>query len=229
MQVTLKATSQDGHAITLIIADGQEMFRAGICSLIRERMPRVQIVGAARDGNSLLEMVVQHLPKIAMLNVRLPVLNGIDVTRQIVKLSTTKVLLLADEVDCHLAPAAVQAGAMGFIVKESSTDEISAAIDALVNNRVYLSSPAMRHVALSRMRKAGGVVSDAPVDELLTPREREVLRMLAEGKTSKEMGRALKVSPRTIDTYRCHMMKKLRISSTAELTKYAIRQGITSI
>jgi DNA-binding NarL/FixJ family response regulator len=249
----------DGTAIRVLLVDDHELMRAGLRVLLEQSRPDVQVVAEAGDGREAVRLAQQLLPDIAVVDLSVPELNGVDATRQIISSSpSTRVIALAVREDAQLLEQALRAGATAFVLKQSSASELSAAIAAVVDRRVYL-SPRVTGIVLhgflrqkhqgSNGAGGGGAAAgrDGARDDgsgeataatptgsngaftVLSPREREVLQLLAEGKTSKEIGSSLHIGIKTVETHRSQIMTKLEIRSIAGLTKYAVRQGITSL
>jgi DNA-binding NarL/FixJ family response regulator len=214
-------------AIKIILADDHRLMREGLRSLL-ETQPGIEIVAEAENGRETLQLVQKHKPDVIVMDISMPDLNGIDATRQIVsEFPKIKIIALSMHTNKKFIVEMLTAGASGYLVKDSALEELSKAINAVINNKVYL-SPIITSVVVEDYR-----VSKSPADILapvsLTPREREVLQLIAEGKTTKEIADYLNLSVKTIETHRMQMMNKLNIHSVAELTKYAIREGITTL
>jgi DNA-binding NarL/FixJ family response regulator len=179
----------------------------------------------AHDGSTAVAMVGELSPHVVVMDVRMPDLNGIEATRQTLeKRPEAKVIGLSGNSDERSAREMLAAGAVGYVRKEAAFEELVNAIRAVVNGKIYV-SPA---VAGAWMYEAAAGVNGSR-RSALSPREREVLQLLAEGKATKEVATALNVSVKTAETHRRNLMDKLQIDSVAELTKYAIREGITDL
>ena len=186
------------------------------------------MVGHAYDGMTAVRLAAELSPDLAIIDISMPGLNGIEATRQILDANPrVKVIALSMHKDGHYIAAALKSGAMGYLLKESAFEELAAAIQTVMKGQSYLSTSISDIVIkdyIRHLEKQGtGVFS------VLTPREREVLQSLSEGLSTKEIAARLKVSVKTVETYRNQIMEKLDIHSVAELTKYAIREGITSL
>jgi DNA-binding NarL/FixJ family response regulator len=193
-----------------------------------EKQPDIEVVGAAEDGRKAMELVLALAPDIVIMDISMPNLNGIDATRKIVGESNdVKVIALSIHSSQRFVTEMLKAGASGYILKECLFDELVEAIRTVLNGGIYLS------------HKITGVVIDDYVNRLsnkyqpetpaLTAREREVLQLLAEGKSTKQIAQQLHVSSKTIESNRRNIMNKLGIHSVAELTKYAVREGLTPL
>ena len=202
--------------------------RSGIRSLL-EASDDVEVVGEAGDGRDAIVQTLQLKPHIVLMDVAMPGLNGIDATRQVLAAAPdTRVLILSMHSDEQYIFEAMRAGASGYVLKSAAVKELMRGIRAVAAGRHYV-SPSLSGVVMDdyvRRAKQGQQRSDA---DKLTPREREVLQLIAEGKTSAEVGKVLYISARTVETHRQHLMEKLGIHSTAGLTKFAIRHGLCSL
>lgn len=211
----------------VLIADDHQMFRQGL-RLLLESQPDVEVVGEAGDGRTAVQMAAGRSPDLVVMDVSMPDLNGIDATRQILASApagkTPKVIALSAHSDQHLAEQMLAAGATGYVLKHSAFPEMMEALSAVLSGKVYL-SPTLPNAS----QKTASVANDAAATNKLSPREREILQLLAEGKAMKEIASVLNVSIKTVETHRRTMMGKLGLYSVAELTKYAIREGVTSL
>jgi DNA-binding NarL/FixJ family response regulator len=191
--------------IRILIADKHRVVREAICSLLRNEFG-MDIVGEAEDGRTAVQLARELRPDVIIMETSMPNLNGIEATRQIV----------------HELP-----DALGYLPKRCAFQELVSAIQNVVANRTYLSSHISRIVIEEYLHRAAEQGQSAY--SVLTNREREVLQLIAEGKSTKVIARELYVSPKTIEWHRSQLMKKLSIESVAELVKYAISEGLTSI
>lgn len=214
--------------IRIILADDHQIIREGIRSLL-EKEKDMEVVAEAANGREAVELAVKHVPDVVVMDIGMPDLNGMEATRQIVEqVSDVKVLALSMHSDRQFAAGILAAGAAGYLLKDSAFDELAEAIRAVVRGQCYL-SPGITGVVLSdyveRLADPGGALPFAT----LTKREREILQLLAEGWTTKRIAEDLHVSIKTVETHRQHIMDKLELRSLADLTKYAIRQGLTTL
>jgi two-component system, NarL family, response regulator NreC len=214
--------------VKLLLVDDHLLFRAGLRALLKREEGFV-VVGEASDGRTGVRMVGELHPHVVVMDLRMPDLNGIEATRQtILARPGTKVIGLSGNADHRSAAEMFRAGASGFLPKEAAFDELVTAIRSVMHNNVYM-SPALAAVG----RGLGNGGADAGPGEsvfaVLSPREREVLQLLAEGKSTKELAGMLHVSVKTAETHRRNLMEKLQIDNVAELTKYALREGITQL
>ena len=206
----------------ILLADDHKILRDGLRSLL-EQQENFQVVGEAEDGRAAVRLARQLAPQVIVMDIGMPDLNGVEATRQILEEnSSIKIVALSLQSDGSVVRRMLQAGAKGYLVKEAAFDELVKGINAVVAGRTYLSE-AITGVVVQQLVSPA---SDAPSP--LTAKEREVLQLLAEGKGTKEIATALFVSTKTIDTHRQHIMAKLDLHNLADLTKYAIREGLTT-
>ncbi len=211
----------------ILIADDHRLFRDGLKALL-EKQADMQVVGETADGITAVKAVLEKKPDIVLMDISMPELNGIEATRQIMESRPeTKIIVLSMHSDQRYIAECLKAGAVGYILKDCPTEELLVAIRAVANKQVYLSRQITESVVRDYINLNKG--GSSQVFAILSPREREVLQLLAEGKTTKEMAEKLNVSVKTIETHRKQIMDKLNMRSIAELTKYAIREGLTSL
>ena len=205
--------------LRVILADDHQIVRQGIRALI-ERLG-VQVVAEAADGLTLIEQVRQHLPDLAVVDVSMPGLNGIDATRQMVAAVPTLavVLLTMHDEELHVS-AALRAGVRGYVLKTQAADELLDAIRTVSTGGTYLSPK------VSRMVVSAYVSGTDSAADPLTARERIVLQLIAEGRTTKDIAATLNLTVKTAESYRARLMEKLDIHDTAGLVRYAIRRGV---
>jgi len=213
--------------IKILLADDHKIVREGLRSLI-EKQPDMVVVAEAEDGRTTVQLARKLLPDIAIIDISMPELNGIEATRQIKsEASGVKVVILSIHSDRRFIVETFRAGASGYLLKDCAFEELVHAIHAVIANQTYLSPKIASIVVRDYLHKLPEV--DSSVFSVLTDREREVLQLLAEGKTTKEIAYSLSISIKTIETYRQSIMQKLNVRSIAELIKYAIREGLTSL
>jgi two-component system, NarL family, response regulator NreC len=217
----------DTPSIRVLLADDHVMLRAGLKALLDDE-PGVQVVAEASDGRTAVRLVSELAPDVVIMDINMPDLNGIEATRQI-KVTNghgPKVIALSAYGDERNTREMLRAGASGYLLKSSAFAEVAGAVRSVMANQTYL-SPAVAQTMVEDYvrgpRDAGRSVFDT-----LTPREREVLQLLAEGKATKQAAAHLHVSVKTVETHRRNIMEKLDLHSVAELTKYAIREGLTT-
>jgi DNA-binding NarL/FixJ family response regulator len=209
--------------IRIVLAEDHDLVRAGIRALL-EPNPELEIVGEAANGSDAVALVEQVQPDVVLMDISMPVLNGLEATRQIVKLHPhPRVIVLSMYADKEFVREALIAGASGYVLKTADRRELELAILAVARGDAWLGS-GIAHVVVEDVLERGE--GEAP-DEL-TPRQREVLQLIAEGHTTKEIARRLHVSVKTVETHRAQIMERLEIRHVAGLVRYAIRRRIVS-
>lgn len=212
--------------IRILIADDHKIFREGLRTLLRSR-DDIEVIGEADNGRSVVSLAIQLEPDIVIMDVAMPDLNGIEATRQITTTrADAKVLALSMHSDSRFVTRMLQAGAHGYLLKDCAFEELTLAIDTIVTEGVYLSPGVTGVVVRDYMQHLSSAESSAT---LLSSREREVLQLVAEGLTTKDIASKLHISIKTVESHRRQIMDKLEIRSVAELTKYAVREGLTSL
>ena len=213
--------------IRVLLADDHKIVRQGIRGLV-ETQADMEVVAEAEDGRTTVKLAQEMSPNIVIMDVAMPGLNGIEATHQITRNNhAVKVLALSMYADIRFVTGMLSAGASGYLLKDCAFEELVEAIRSVAKNRVYLSPQIARVVVKDYVNRLDQ--SRSSVFSVLTDREREVLQLLAEGKTTKEIAGKLSVSFKTIETHRKQIMDKLNINSIAELTKYAVREGISTL
>lgn len=214
-------------ATRVLLADDRQMTRDGLRALLEKRAG-TEVVGEASDGREAVELTAQLNAEVVIMDVSMPGLNGIEATKQILRdHPKVKVLALSVHTDRRYALTMLEAGAMAYVIKNAASSELYSALDALEKDQTYLSPPVARTLVDSYRSRQ--YPSDTTAHRALTPREREVLQLLAEGNTSKQIAAALHMSVATADTHRRQIMEKVGLHNIAELTKYAIREGLTDV
>jgi DNA-binding NarL/FixJ family response regulator len=211
--------------IRVLLADDHKLVRAGIRALLRT-VPDVEVVGEAADGREALRLVAVHKPDVVLMDIKMPSLNGLDAAARIGRaFPRTRVVILSMNTDEDSVLKALRAGAAGYLVKTADPAELELAIRAVARGERFLSSAVSEHVlaaCLHRIDQERGSL------ERLTLRQREVLQLIAEGHTTKEIAATLGISAKTAEAYRGELMKALEIHDIASLTRYAIRTGLVS-
>jgi DNA-binding NarL/FixJ family response regulator len=211
--------------IKILIADNHKIFREAVGSLLSNE-PDMEVVGVAEDGRNAVQLARELQPNVITMEISMPNLNGIDATRQIThEMPKVKAIALSACRDKRSVREMLKAGASGYVTKECAFEELIAAIRDVASNQIYLCSQVSKVVIdgfINRLSKG-----DDSVYSVLTRREREVLQLIAEGKSTKVIAKELGVSAKTIEWHRSQLMKKLGIQSIAELVKYAINEGLT--
>jgi len=214
-------------SIKILLADDHEIMREGLKSLL-EKQGDITVIGQARDGRTTVRLARELSPDIVIMDISMPDMNGIEATRQIVgRDSRIKVIALSVHSDKRFVIEMLHAGASAYLLKDSAFGELVNAVRAVIANHSYLSP----EIADVMIRDYKHILSKKTLTafSILTGREREVLQLLAEGKTTKDIAARLNVSVKTIETYRHQIMDKLHVHSLADLTKYAIKEGLTSL
>jgi DNA-binding NarL/FixJ family response regulator len=214
-------------SIKILLADDHKIVRDGLRALI-EKQQDMEVVAEAADGRTAVRLAKEMLPDVVIMDISMPDLNGIEAARQIVAgAPRVKIITLSMHSDSRFVKEVFKAGASGYLLKECAFEELARAIHTVAADQIYL-SPRITHVVLndymSRLPMA-----EASVFSVLSAREREVLQLMAEGKTTKEIAYSLDLSVKTVEAHRQKIMEKSNIHSVAELTKYAIREGLTSL
>ena len=205
----------------VLIADDHPMMRDGLRAVLERA--GVQVVGEAGNGHEAIAEVRRLRPDVVVMDIGMPELNGIDATRRLTaELPEVKILALSMNADRRYVTAMLAAGAAGYLLKNAASDELLGALDTVRHGETYL-SPAIAQPPTAAVHDASPSASARP----LSPREREVLRLVAEGKSSKEIAASLGIAVPTVETHRRQISEKLGLRTIAELTKYAIREGIT--
>lgn len=212
-------------AIKILIADDHGILREAIASLLNNEFG-MEVIGEAQDGRTAVRLAKELHPDVIIMDIAMPGLNGIEATRQIVReMPNIKVIALSVYADRRSVREMLKAGASGYVPKQCAFKELVTAIQNVVSNQTYLSSRISGIVVeeyIHRLEK-----NDNSAYSILTPREREVLQLIAEGKSTKAIAKELFVSNKTIEWHRRQLMNKLGAQSVAELVKYAIREGLT--
>ena len=213
--------------IGILIADDHRLFRDGLRTLL-ETQTGISVVGETDDGPGTVAAVDELRPDIVLMDISMPGLNGVETARKILSRNgAVRIIMLSMHSDQRFVIESLKVGAMGYLLKDCAFEELLAAIRAVCGNQVYLSRSINESVIKEYITAAKTLPGSA--FSILSAREREVLQLVAEGKTTKETAARLHVSVKTIETHRKQIMDKLNIRSVAELTKYAVRQGLTPL
>jgi DNA-binding NarL/FixJ family response regulator len=214
-------------SIRILLADDHKIIREGLKSLLQKQSD-MEVVEEVRDGVSAVRESEKLCPNIVIMDIGMPDLNGIEATRQIIaRVSGVKVVALSMHSDKRFVVEMLKAGASGYLLKDCAFEELVSAIRTVATGHIYLSHRVTGVVVDEYLHNRSG--TNSTTFSLLTAREREVLQLLAEGNTTKKIAVFLNVSTKTVDAHRKQIMNKLGLRSIAELTKYAIKEGITSL
>jgi DNA-binding NarL/FixJ family response regulator len=213
--------------IRIIIADDHQIVRQGLKKLL-ETQQDMEVVGEAEDGLTTVDLAKELLPDVIVMDVKMPEMNGIDASVQIhSELPDVKIIALSMYGDHRFVTNMLKSGVCGYLLKDCAFEELAHAIRLVMENKTYL-SPGVADIVIqdyvSHLNSPG-----PPSSSGLTSREAEILQLLSEGKRSKQIADLLNISPKTVDTHRLQIMRKLDLNSVVELTKYAIREGLTTL
>jgi two-component system, NarL family, response regulator NreC len=213
--------------LRILLADDHVVMRKGLRALL-ERQSNLEVIGESENGRETIDLAASLIPDVVVMDVGMPVLNGIEATKTIVTQNPQiSVIILSMHVDESYVMRALKAGARAYLLKDSAPADLMNAIQAVSQNKSFF-SPKVSHILAEdyiRVLKQKGAVDSY---DLLTTREREILQLIAEGKSNKEIAAALNISPYTVETHRSHILEKLNLHNPAELILYAVRKGIIS-
>jgi DNA-binding NarL/FixJ family response regulator len=214
-------------SIKIMIVDEHKILREGLSTLIAKQ-PDMEIVGEATDGREALDLADRLSPDLILMDVTMPNLNGIEATRKIKsKNPDIEIIALSLHSDRRYVLGMIDAGASGYLLKECAFEELVRAINTVMDKKKYL-SPEISDILIEEYVKKNAQ-GKPTIYVKLTPREREILQLISEGRNTKEIAGRLYISIKTVETHRRHIKKKLKVESIAELTKIAIKEGLTSI
>ncbi len=211
----------------ILIVDDHKIVRDGLRMLV-EKQPGMEILGEAENGRTAVHLALKLVPDVIIMDISMADLNGIEATRQIQKeQSQIKIIALSMHSDRRYVKEMLEAGASAYLLKDCAFEELAQAIKSVLTNQIYLSAEITDIMIRNFVLKSPKNPSTAFVN--LTSREREVLQLLAEGKSTKESAASLNVSIKTVESHRRQIMNKLNIHSIAQLTKYALKEGLTTL
>jgi DNA-binding NarL/FixJ family response regulator len=212
----------------ILLADNHTLVRAGIRSLL-EGLPGVEVVGEAADGREALALIEERNPDIVFMDIAMEGMNGLEATRRVVKsFSRVRVVMLSIHSNEEYVLQALRAGASGYMLKDAAPSELEIAIKAVAAGATYLSPSVSRQVVDDYLRRVGAEEDATPV-EMLTPRQREVLQLIAEGRSTKEIAQKLELGIKTVETHRAQLMERLDLHDIAGVVRYAIRHGLVDV
>jgi len=211
--------------VRVLLADDHALVRAGIRALL-QGLEGVTVVAETGNGAEVLELARTHRPDVVLLDISMPGLSGLDVSEQLEReLPEVRVVVLSMHANEEYVLQALRSGAAGYMLKDSATAELELALKAVMQGETYLSPPISKQVVEGYVQRVG---AEQPASEKLTPRQREVLQLIAEGLSTKEIAYRLELSVKTVETHRAQLMERLQIRDIAGLVKYAIRSGLAS-
>jgi len=214
-------------AIRILLADDHVVMRSGL-RLLLERQPNLEVIGEAADGQEAVRLAAAEKPEVVIMDIAMPHLNGVEATRQIVTRNPeTAVVILSMHSDESYVLRSLKAGARAYLLKDSAEADLIAAIRAIQGGKSFF-SPGVRRILTEDYMHQLAKLGVEDTYELLTPREREILQLVAEGKSNKEVANLLNLSLYTVETHRGHILQKLNLHSVPELILYAVRKGIIS-
>lgn len=211
--------------IRVLVADDHALVRAGIRALL-QALPDIEVVAEAGDGREILPLIETHHPDVVLMDIAMPGMNGLEAAARVARdCPAVRVVILSMHASEEYVLQALRAGAGGYLLKDAATPELELAIRAVARGETYLSPRVSKHVVAEYIQRVAG---EAGPLELLTPRQREVLQLLAEGRTTKEIAQRLDISVKTVETHRAQLMARLDIHDVAGLVRYAVRVGLVS-
>ena len=212
--------------VRILLADDHTVVRQGLRKLLEERTDW-EVIAEAGDGREAVRLAEQHRPDVAILDVAMPLLNGIEATRQITKrVPGTHVLVLSMHADEAYVTQILQAGASGYLLKDSADVDLIQAVAAVAQGKSFFSPAIARLMLDDYVKQRSGEPGVVDRYETLSDREREVFQLIAEGKTNKDIAALLFISPSTVETHRARILEKLDVHSAAEIVLYAVRRGV---
>ena len=211
--------------IRVLLADDHALVRAGLSALLKG-IAGVEVVAEAGDGREALALIAKHRPHVVLMDIAMPGLNGLEAAARAKKdFPGVRIMVLSMHVNEEYVLQALRAGAAGYLLKGASLQELEMAISAVARGETYLSPAMSKHVVEDYVRRVGG---EASASERLTPRQREILQLIAEGSTTKEIAAKLTLSVKTVETHRTQLMERLDIHDIAGLVRYAVRIGLVT-
>jgi len=213
------------NATRVLLADDHVLVRAGIRALL-EKIPDVEVIAEGSTGREALELVRSKLPNVVLMDIAMAELGGLEALPRITKdFPVVRVIILSAHANEEYVIRALREGASGYMLKDSATTELELAINSVIQGKIYLSPSISRTVIDDYLQRVGGPVS--PLEQL-TPRQREILQLVAEGKNTKEVAYDLGISVKTVESHRLQLMERLNIHDVPGLVRYAVRSGLVS-
>ena len=218
----------------VLLAEDHTLVRAGIRALL-QNLTGIQVVAEASDGREALRLIKTYQPDVVLMDIAMAGLNGLEATARVTKeFPTVRVVILSMHSTEEYVAQALRAGAAGYLLKDAAAAELELAVTAVARGETYLSPAVSKHVIADYLRRVGdreasGGGGATPASELLTPRQREILQLIAEGRSTKEIAAILHLSVKTVETHRTQLMARLDIHDVAGLVRYAIRIGLVAL
>jgi len=214
------------NSITVLLADDHKMVRAGIRSLL-DGLPDLQVVAEAGDGREAVRLVGEHLPQVVLMDIAMPEMNGLEATRRLTSsFPKIPIIILSIYSDEEHVYQALRSGASGYLLKGAAIEELELAIRSVARGETYLSPPISKPVIMEYIRRTNLSLSS---QEKLSPRQSEILKLIAEGKTTKQIALELAISIKTVETHRVALMTRLGIKEVAGLVRYAVKIGLVDL
>ncbi len=216
------------NSVRIVVADDHEVVRRGVKSLL-ESHPGWTVIAEAATGREAVDLVSRSTPDVVILDITMPELNGLEATRQILKSAPqTEILILTLHESAQLIRSVLEAGARGYVLKSDAGRNLIDAVEAVSEHKAFFTSNVAATVLDGYLKSDKSRAGVKPDSHALTPREREIIQLLAEGKSNKEVATTLGISVHTAETHRTNIMRKLEVHSVSELVRYAIRQNIVN-
>lgn len=218
----------------VLLAEDHTLVRAGIRALL-QNLTGIQVVAEASDGREALRLIKTYQPDVVLMDIAMAGLNGLEATARVTKeFPTVRVIILSMHSNEEYVAQALRAGAAGYLLKDAVAAELELAVTAVARGETYLSPVVSKHVIADYLRRVGGRKTSGgggatSASELLTPRQREILQLIAEGRSTKEIASILHLSVKTVETHRTQLMARLDIHDVAGLVRYAIRIGLVAL
>ncbi|MDX6445820.1 MAG: hypothetical protein QOH71_2894 [Blastocatellia bacterium] len=212
--------------IRVLLADDHKLVRAGIRSLL-ERLPEMEVVAEASDGREALQLVAEHHPQVVLMDLAMPEVNGLEATKHLTKMfPKVRVIILSIYSDEEHVYQSLRAGAAGYLMKGAATEELELAIRSVARGETYLSPPVSKPVIMEYIRRTNVGLSPR---EGLSPRQTQILKLIAEGQTTKQVALNLAISVKTVETHRSALMKRIGVRDVAGLVRYAVKVGLVDL
>jgi len=218
--------------IRVLLADDHGLVRAGIRALLQS-LSGIEVVAEAEDGREALRLIAAHRPDVVLMDIAMPGLNGLEAAARATKeFPGVRVIILSMHANEEYVLQALRSGAAGYLLKGARTPELELAVISVARGETYLSPAASKHVVADYVQRTSGEIARGEIDvdpfERLKPRQREILQLIAEGRTTKEIARLLEISVKTVEMHRAQLMERLGIHDVAGLVRYAIRSGLVA-